>query len=75
MVEFVETFVNEDVKKVFKVLHNSLQSFLKKNFNRNYFKVSNILGFRKGCYYILQKEKETLYAIKENQEEEVKLTP
>jgi len=27
MVEFVETFVNEDVKKVFKVLHNSLQSF------------------------------------------------
>lgn len=57
MVEFVETFVNEDVKKNFKVLHNSLQSFLKKNFNRNYFKVSNILGFRKGCYYILRKKR------------------
>jgi hypothetical protein len=48
MVEFVETFVNEeDIKKVFKVLHNSLQSFFKMFYNRNYFKVSINLGFKK----------------------------
>jgi hypothetical protein len=55
MVEFVETFVNEeDVKKVFKVLHNSLQSFLKMFYNRNYVKVSINLAFKKCCYYILR---------------------
>jgi hypothetical protein len=58
MVEFVETFVNEeDVKKVYKVLNNSLQSFLKMFYNKNYFKVSIILGFKKGCYHNLRKKR------------------